>query len=281
MSKKNSDGKRSARDRMQAERVRRQAADKRKRALIIGGSVVAVLAVAATIGIVVGNNKSESNNSSWSSAASQPLKAPAGVNGTVISYGSNPNAPVMTVYEDFRCPICDQVEGKLGGTIQQMADAGTIRVDYHIASFLDRNLGGNGSKYAANAAACAVDAGKFKQYHDVLYANQPNETSDKFGNKAYLLELANQVDGLRSPTFDACVNNLTYAPWVKASQEDFNNAKVGDQQVTGTPTIAMNNKKLDYVSADKKSIMAPDVFKAQVEQIIAGMNAAPSATPAP
>ncbi|MEU8134498.1 DsbA family protein [Streptodolium elevatio] len=269
MSKKNDDGKRTARERMQAERARQQQADKRKRALIIGGSVVAVLAVAAGIGIIVGNNKSDKNESNWASVADQPLKQPAGVTGTVVPYGSNPNAPVLTIYEDFRCPICEQVETKLGATIQQLADAGTIRLEFHIASFLDRNLGGNGSKYAANAAACAQDAGKFKAYHDVLYANQPDESSDKFGKNSYLLDLASKVDGLRSPAFDQCVNDLAYAPWVKQSQEDFNNAKVGTEQVTGTPTLAMNNQKLKYTEGN--AIMSPEAFKAQIEQIIATM----------
>ncbi|MDI2126245.1 DsbA family protein [Yinghuangia seranimata] len=267
MSKKNDDAKRSARERMQVERERQRAADKRKRALIVGGSVVAVLAVAATIGVIVGTNKSNSSNTSWSSVSDKPLKLPTGMTSTVVPYGSNPNAPVLTVYEDFRCPICDQVEGKLGATMQQMADAGQIRIDYHIASFLDKNLGGNGSKYAANAAACAQDAGKFKAFHDVLYANQPDETNDKFGKNSYLLELAGKVDGLRSPTFDACVNDLTYAPWVKASQEDFNNAKVAGQKVTGTPTIALNDQKVQYVANNQ--VMSPDAFKAQLEGIIA------------
>ncbi|MCF2530429.1 DsbA family protein [Yinghuangia soli] len=269
MSKKNDDGKRNARERMQAERARQQAADKRKRALIIGGSVVAVLAVAATIGIVVGNSKSDKNETSWATVADKPLKLPANMTSTVVPYGSNPNAPVVTVYEDFRCPICEQVETKLGGTLTQLADAGTIRIEYHIASFLDKNLGGNGSKYAAAAAGCAQDAGKFKAYHDVLYANQPDESSDKFGKRSYLLDLASKVDGLRSATFDQCVNDLTYAPWVKASQEEFNNAKVGNDKVTGTPTIALNNQKLKYTEGNQ--IMSPEAFKAQIEGIIATM----------
>ncbi|NUU21224.1 MAG: thioredoxin domain-containing protein [Streptomycetaceae bacterium] len=267
MSKKNEDGKRTARERMQAERARQQTAEKRKRAFIIGGSVVAVLAVAATVGILVGNSKSDKNSSSWANVADQPLKLPNGLTTTVIPYGSNPNAPVMTVYEDFRCPICQQVETTLGATMQQLADAGTIRIDYHVASFLDRNLGGNGSKYAANAAACAQDAGKFKAFHDVLYANQPDESSDKFGKNSTLLDLASKVDGLRSPTFDQCVNDLSYAPWVKASQDDFNNAKVGNDKVTGTPTIAMNNQKLKYTQGNE--IMSPEAFKAQIQQIAA------------
>ncbi|WP_436787345.1 DsbA family protein [Yinghuangia sp. YIM S10712] len=267
MSKKNDDAKRTARERMQAERARQKAAEKRKRALIIGGSVVAVLAVAATVGILVGTSESEKNESSWATVADQPLKLPAGTTSNVIPVGTNPNAPVLTIYEDFRCPICHQVEETLGPTMQQMADAGQIRLDFHIASFLDRNLGGNGSKYAANAAACAQDVGKFKAYHDVLYANQPDESSDRFGDKSYLLELADQVEGLRSPAFDQCVNDLSYAPWVKASQEDFNNAKVGDSEVTGTPTLAMNNQKLKYTEGNQ--VMSPAAFRAQIEQMIA------------
>ncbi|MGR7002279.1 DsbA family protein [Yinghuangia aomiensis] len=70
------------------------------------------------------------------------------------------------------------------------------RVEFRIASFLDGKLGGNGSKYAANAAGCAQDAEAFKAYHGVLYAHQPDERSDGFGNRGSGA-LASQVDGLR------------------------------------------------------------------------------------
>ncbi|MGW2752966.1 hypothetical protein ACWC4E_18795 [Streptomyces sp. NPDC001273] len=52
MSEKKREGKRTARERLAAEREKQKAADKRRRALIVGASVVCVLGLAAVIGVV-------------------------------------------------------------------------------------------------------------------------------------------------------------------------------------------------------------------------------------
>ncbi|MBC3841974.1 thioredoxin domain-containing protein [Streptacidiphilus sp. 4-A2] len=82
----------------------------------------------------------------------------------MIVYG-NPNAKnTLQVYEDFRCPICDELEKSAGPAIQALADKGTYKIEYHLATFLDGNLGGNGSAVALNAAAAALNesTAKFK-----------------------------------------------------------------------------------------------------------------------
>ncbi|CAM5294404.1 Thioredoxin-like fold domain-containing protein OS=Streptomyces griseorubiginosus OX=67304 GN=AQJ54_11200 PE=4 SV=1 [Streptomyces griseorubiginosus] len=56
-------------------------------------------------------------------------------------------------------------------------------MEYHLATIIDGNMGGTGSRTAANAAAGAQDAGKFPGYHDVLYENQPEETSDDYAEQ--------------------------------------------------------------------------------------------------
>jgi len=269
VSSKNSSAKRTARERVAEERARQQAADRRKRVLVITGAVVAVLAVVAVIGVIIGTSKTNKKKGAWKDALAKPYSAPANLapDGLGISVGSNPNAPVLTIYEDFRCPICHEVEKALGPTLRQMADAGTIRIDYHIASFLDGKLGGNGSKYAANAAGCAQTAGKFAAYHDLLYANQPDELDDKFGSRSYLLDLAGQVEGLRSPAFDQCVNDLSYAGWVDKVENDFDGAKIGDTPVTGTPTAGINGKTIDLVIRNR-GIATPDEVRAQIEAAI-------------
>ncbi|WP_406295685.1 DsbA family protein [Embleya sp. NBC_00888] len=265
MSSKNSEGKRTARERMAQERARQQAIDRRKRVIVIAGAVVAVLAVVAIIGVVVGMSKTNKKKGPWKDALAKPYSAPANLSadGLGISVGSNPNAPSLIMYEDFRCPICHEVEKALGPTLRQMADAGTIKIDYHIASFLDGKLGGNGSKYAANAAGCAQTAGKFAQYHDTLFANQPDELDDKFGSRAYLLDLAGKVEGLRSPTFDSCVNDLSVAGWVNKVEDAFQNAKIGDTPVTGTPTAGINGKTIDLI-VKGRGLATPDEVRAQI-----------------
>lgn len=269
MSTKNASAKRTARERVAQERARQQVADRRKRVLVITGAVVAVLAVVAVIGVIVGTSKTNKKKGPWKDALAQPYSAPAGLaaDGLAITVGSNPNAPTLNIYEDFRCPICHEVEKALGPTLRQMADAGTIKIDYHIASFLDGKLGGNGSKYAANAAGCAQTAGKFAAYHDILFANQPDELDDKFASRSYLLDLAGQIDGLRTPAFEQCVNDLTYAGWVDKVEDDFNGAKIGDTPVTGTPTAGIDGKPIDLVIRGR-GIATPEEVRAQIEAAI-------------
>lgn len=92
---------------------------------------------------------------------------------------------------------------------------------------------------AANAAACAQDAGKFTAYHDTLYINQPPETDDAFGNNSKLIELAAKVPGLDTPAFRSCVNDGTHDSWVAKSNEAFQNGGF-----RGTPSVLLNGESI-------------------------------------
>ncbi|MFD8750994.1 DsbA family protein [Kitasatospora sp. NPDC059577] len=231
MSEKNRDGKRTARERMQEQRAAEESAAKRRKKLIVGGAALAVIAAAVVVGVVVQNQRSKPET---------PTAAPAGTIGDknlVIPVGAG-NAPsVLTVYEDPRCPACGTFEREFSATVDQLEDAGKIYTNYHIVSFIDRAVPGKGSKTAANALACAQDAGHFRDYHDVLYRNQPEETSDAFGDKAVLLNLAKQVNGLDTPEFQACVNDNKYGGWVSSVQQDFDKSSY-----KSTPTVLLNGQ---------------------------------------
>ena len=78
---------------------------------------------------------------------------------------------------------------QLTGRIDTSVDVPVYDVDGFdqskaLATIIDGNMGGTGSRTAANAAACAQDVGKFPGYHDVLYENQPEETSDDYAEAA-------------------------------------------------------------------------------------------------
>ncbi|PWI43464.1 thioredoxin domain-containing protein [Streptomyces sp. ICBB 8177] len=251
MTENNRDGKRSARERMQQERERERARAKRKRAALVGGSIVAVLVVAAVIGVVVANSKSGSSGG--------PVAAPPGATGKndlAIPVGAA-NAPsTLTVYEDFRCPACDAFEKTYRTTVHQLMDSGRLRGEYHLVRLIDGNLGGTGSLNAGNAAACAQAEGRFRAYHDVLYDNQPNEEDDKFADKSYLIQLAGKVPGLKTPAFTSCVDKGTYNAWVNRSNADFNSAGYGS-----TPTILLNGKN---IYNNQSNPLTPDKLKAMV-----------------
>ncbi|MFQ3562992.1 thioredoxin domain-containing protein [Streptomyces gramineus] len=237
MSEKNRDGKRTARERLAADREKQKAAEKRRRALIVGASVVCVLGLAAVIGVVAANAGKDKGGES-----AGPVVAPSGAQGKdslAVPVGKDGAKATLTVWEDFRCPACQAFEAAYRPTLHELTDAGKLRIEYHLVTLIDGNLGGTGSRNAANAAACAQDAGKFRDFHDVLYENQPKETDDAFADNAKLIELAGKVDGLNTPAFRTCVEDGTHNSWVVKSNEAFRAAKFG-----GTPTVLLDGKNI-------------------------------------
>ncbi|MFI5527943.1 DsbA family protein [Kitasatospora sp. NPDC051853] len=272
MSEKNREGKRTARERMLEERAAEEARDKRKKKLIAGGAVLAVIAAGVVIGVVVQNQRDKPDT---------PVAHPAGTIGEknlIIPDGPS-NAPsTLTVYEDPRCPACGIFEREFASTVDQLEDAGKLQGNYHIVSFIDRSLGGKGSKYGANALGCAQDAGKFRAYHDLLYKNQPEETADTFGTKSTLIDLAKQVPGLDSPAFESCVNDNKYADWVSAVQQDFDKSSY-----KSTPTVLLNGQPIYPKNAAGEQISPENLVK-WVDAANAGKQlgtvASPAASPA-
>ncbi|MEV6207773.1 thioredoxin domain-containing protein [Kitasatospora sp. NPDC051914] len=249
MSEKNREGKRTARERLQQQRAADEARGRRKKQLVVGGVVIGVIAAAAVTGVVVQDQRSKPET---------PTAAPAGTTGEknlVIPSGAADAPSVLTVYEDPRCPACGSFEQAFAQTVNELEDAGKITANYHIVSFIDRSLDGKGSKYGANALACAQDAGKFRAYHDVLYKNQPAETSDTFGDKEALLDLAKQVPGLDTPAFRACVNDNEFGGWVSAVQQDFD--KSGFKS---TPTVLLNGTPV-YPKKGEEQISPENLVK--------------------
>ncbi|WP_030909254.1 DsbA family protein [Streptomyces sp. NRRL F-5126] len=238
MSEKTREATRSARERLQQERAAEKAREKRKRTFVVAGAAVAVLAVAAGIGVVAAG----AGKDKPAKGAAGPVSAPTGAggkDGLAIRVGAADAPATLTVWEDFRCPICGQFENVFRDTFHQLENSGQMKVEYHLATIIDGNMGGTGSVRAANAAACAQDAGKFPEYHDALYENQPEETSDAFGKNSKLLDIAGKVDGLSTQRFKACVNDGDHDAWVGKSAKAF--TKGG---FTGTPTVLLNGKSV-------------------------------------
>jgi protein-disulfide isomerase len=258
VSEKNREGKRTARERLAEERAKQKSAEKRRRVLIVGASVVCVLGLAAVIGVVAANSGKDKD-----SDASGPVVVPSGANGQdslAIPVGEEGAKSTLVVWEDFRCPACKAFETAYRPTIHELTGSGKLKVEYHLATIIDGNMGGTGSRNAANAAACAQDLGKFPGYHDVLYENQPEETSDDYAKNEKLLELAQKVDGLDTPAFRSCVEKGTHNSWVDKSASAFRNGGF-----SGTPTVLLDGKNI-Y----QDQTMTPAKLKQQVLEAAKG-----------
>jgi protein-disulfide isomerase len=253
--------KTDARTRLSAEREREQRVAALRKKLLIGISAVVVVAVGAGVAVAAANSGS---SGSGSAAVTVPANT-TGTNGTVITYGKADAANTLDVYEDFRCPICDKLERADGATIKQLADDGTYKIQYHMGTFLDDNLGGSGSVTALAAAGAALNesTAKYEAFRTVLYANQPDEQNDGFASTDTLLALASKVPGLRSAAFDAAVRNGTYKPWAEQVGAAFDSSGV-----TGTPTVLLNGTTLTRFGGSGHPV-TPAQYQALVRQTLA------------
>ncbi|MGK5530376.1 DsbA family protein [Streptomyces sp. URMC 129] len=236
-------GKRSARERLREERERERAAERRKRTAKVAAVSVAALAVAAVVGVFAANGGETTEG---------PSVDP-------ISVGDKDAPATLAIYEDFRCPACGQFETTFRDTIHELTDAGKLRVDYHLVTIIDGNMGGTGSKNAANAAVCAEDEGKFTEYHDVLFENQPAESDDAFADNSRLIDLAGDVEGLDTESFRACVQEGDHDQWVENS-----NAGFLDSDFNATPTVLLNGDTIYGQSTDP---LTPDRLRQRVDEI--------------
>ncbi|NLU74629.1 thioredoxin domain-containing protein [Streptomyces sp. HNM0575] len=235
------EGHRTATQRMRESRERQRNAQRRGRQLKVAGAVVALLVVGTGVGALVAQQAAENGRDD----DAKPIAV------------GKPDAPAkLTVYEDFRCPACGQFEKQFRGTIRGLEKKGRLRTEYHLVTIIDDNLGGRGSRRAANAAACAEDQGRFRQFHDVLYRNQPPEQEDAFAGSKRLLALAGKVRGLDGPAFRACVDAGTHDKWVRKTAASFK--KSGHQS---TPTVLLDGESI-YGGADA---LTPASLKEKVE----------------
>ena len=221
-------------DRGAAKRIvaRQRAAEKRRTVTL--WTTVAVIAVLIAAGLI-----------GWAALAGQddrtvttPTAAVDG--GTAFAVGDGP--VTIDIYEDFMCPICGEFESQSRATLQRLVTDRKVTVRYHPIAILDRYS--NGTEYstrAAAASAAAGAAGRFREYHEALFARQPAEGSDGLDD-AQLVEIGRSV-GLTDAAFADAVRDRTYTGWAARITET-----ASGRGVTGTPAVLVAGSRLDNPS---------------------------------
>ncbi|MEU9623574.1 MULTISPECIES: DsbA family protein [unclassified Streptomyces] len=253
MSNRNSQAnKAAARERLRAERERQAKKDKARRQIIVGVSIVGVLAVVGvgTWGVMQLNKPSHWDAAKDAKNVTAP-KNTSGENGTTVVIGKSTAKKTLELYEDSRCPICATFEQAIGETVHKDVDAGKYKIKYIGATFIDNASNGEGSKNALSAlgAALNVSPEAFLDYKYALYSAKyhPEETDDKFKDDAYLIKIADSVDALKgNKAFQKDVEDGTYDSWAMKMSAAFDKSGV-----QGTPTLKMDGKAL--TGADGKN----------------------------
>lgn len=136
----------------------------------------------------------------------------------------------MDAYIDFQCPFCKQFELASGEAINLLLDRQVIRFIRHPMNFLDAASTNHYSTRAAAAAAAASDAGRFNEYAEALFENQPPEGGPGLTDDQ-LIALGRDI-GITDPTFAHEIQEGRYLPW-----PSFVTARATARGVGGTPSV--------------------------------------------
>lgn len=160
------------------------------------------------------------------------------------------NAKVTVIeFADFRCPFCEQFYTQtLPQFLKDYVDTGKVKFVFRNFAFL-----GPASIVAADAAECANDQGKFWEYHDYLYKNQPDESNTTMYNTDTLTQAAVTL-GLNGDQFKTCLATKKDDSIVSKDMADGQAAGI-----SGTPSFFINGTIL--VGAQQYS-----AFKTLIDQ---------------
>jgi protein-disulfide isomerase len=168
-------------------------------------------------------------------------------------------APVIIYeYSDFQCPFCARAAAEIVPPLDETyLTTGKAKLVYKNLAFL-----GDESRWAAQAAACASEQGKFWQYHNKLFENQKGENKGAF-KVENLKRFAAEI-GLNQGDFNTCFDEERYASKIA---DDVAEAERRDIKSTPTFFVGQTPVESDY-----------DSISAAIEEALATPGA--TATPA-
>ncbi|MER5219414.1 DsbA family protein [Streptomyces flaveus] len=223
---------------------------RRRRTLLV--SLVALVVVVGAA--LVGAGLVRANNTAPDEAPSRvPADVTADKGGLVASTG----AVRIDLYLDYLCPECRNTERALTPELETLKASGDVSVVYHPVAFLDdRSDPGGYSTRAASAAACAADQGKFEQYSAVLFDKQPAEGGP--GLSEAQLIAAGRDAGITADSFESCVQDGTYTPWVTYVSD-----VAASHKVALTPTVMVNGERVEVTGSDRVAALTRAVKEAR------------------
>ncbi len=209
-------------------------AERRKKRITIGVAAALVMVVGGGIAV-------QATRSTADSASTVPSGTTSDGYGVMIGAS---DAPVLVeLYEDFMCPACGRFEEATGDELREMTADETVRLVYRPMAFLDGASTTRYSTRALNAAACAVDAGRFSQYHSVLFKSRPEEGGPGLSDDT-LVALGADA-GVRGGEFADCVEDLRFERWTQGATD-----AASKSGVVQTPTVLIDGQPLADMSLE-------------------------------
>ena len=228
------------------------------RMLGVGLGVLALVVVVLIIVVVA-------NAISSKAPAAEQLTPPNATEGHGIAIKSkntqpSSDVPNVVVYEDYQCPACKDYETQYGNAMLQLIDEGKITLEVRTAYFLDDQIeqtpNKKSSERAALAAAAADAVGKYREYHQVVYENQPANEGEGYTDQQLRVDFAAKagITGDDLTTFQKLYDTKAYAEFARQSYQ-----ALGEAGITGTPAYVVNGKKIHFenlTSNDPQTVLA-------------------------
>jgi protein-disulfide isomerase len=194
--------------------------------IIVG---IVVLALIAAVGVDYWRKNSSVEVSSNGRVEPAVITGP-GKSGEGVTVGKDGAKSHIDLYLDFRCPHCAEFERETGPAIDAMVEDGTATLTYWPMDFVNPEA----SPRLANAFAAAAANGKALSYADELF-----DDFTKVWTTEQLLELGQKL-GIGDAKFEAAVKDNSYKGWLDSISEASTK-----REVTGTPTVFVDGKRLD------------------------------------
>lgn len=209
-----------------------------KRTILIGGSLSAVVIAALLVFASTSGGRPQAASSGG--AASQGA-----------TLGSAEAPVLIEEFADFQCPFCGrfnrETEPQL---VENYVKPGKARLVFKHLAFI-----GQESVWAAQAAECAGNEGRFWLYHDKLFASQAGENRGAFA-KDKLKGFAREL-GLEAAGFDRCLDGDETLAKVRADT-----AEADRRGVKSTPTFYLNTTE------PIQGALPYDAFKQAIDKLL-------------
>ncbi|MGP3535846.1 DsbA family protein [Microbacterium sp. RD1] len=197
---------------------------------------VAVVVVLIGIGVAVWWG-----NAAATSAGEAPDSSVVNSETGAIAVGDGPDT--VDTYVDFMCPICGQFEQAYGPTLEELVNDGSITLNIHPISILDRQSQGTEySSRAASAAYCVAEdePAAVLPFVQAMFAGQPAEGTSGLSDDE-IAAIAQQAGA--SEAVASCIADGTYTRFANAMTRE--TPVQPGQSGIATPTIAINGEVLN------------------------------------
>jgi protein-disulfide isomerase len=218
--------------RRQAELAAARAAAGQQRVRLAGALGGVLLIVAAGIGIGVQAARTPDPPSP------QPVSISNGV-----ELGRSGARVTIDLYEDPLCTNCKTFVETAGPQLQTWLDSSTAKIKYYVVSYLNGQSPTRYPSRAAEAMYCAADAGRFREYHDIVFGDQPTPGADVTNDELIADGPRAGITGAQQTAFAQCVKSGKYSDFVSKISD-----KANQDGIFATPTLLVDGKPVQDVS---------------------------------